>query len=311
MFHGLHRAHLEVRHHGVDAGRAERELRLRNHFAIRERRRRRTAASAICRVQRADGEAGRARLQQQSLRLAGIVAGGRREHVRALVEVGDVEAAADDGLPAAAEDCLHRAVLEVRRPGEAGARRRVDPVGAACVLAADDHRISHSVQLPGLEERGRGAVDVRLIREQRRGRVVERRLVELPTHPVIEREVRRDSPGVLHEQAAEPGRRPVFAEEIIGVLQRGRINDFASLHLRDSAGQQRVERTRIAEVVGVDARDVGRREHVRHRISGRDAEDVARQAQVAADPVPSSSDPATACRGSCRRSCRCGFRARR
>ena len=180
----------------------------------------------------------------QCLRLAGVVAGRRREHVRAFVEVRDVPAAADDGLVALAEDRAEQAVAEARRPREAHARREVQPVGRRRLLGARKHGVLHTVQLARREERRRRAVDVRVVRKRHGAGVVVRRRVHFVPQAVVQRELPIHAPHVLHKQAGELCGRPVLAEDRRRVLQRGRIDDAAGAHFRHAAGEQRIQRLR-------------------------------------------------------------------
>ena len=165
-----------------------------------------------CSVRLPGREAGFPAAARSDLRLAGVVAGRRREHVRALVEVRDVPAAADDGLIAPAEDRRQEAVAEVRRPRETHARRQVHPVGPRRDLGAREHRVLHAVQLAGLKEpvdgpkmfasSGNATVPVWL----------NGGCVHLVPQAVVQREVAASRATVLHEQASEPRRRPVLRE---------------------------------------------------------------------------------------------------
>ena len=213
MFHACTVRRLQVVVHRPEPV-GKREIGLRKHFLVdlreRDERRQRRAQQQLSRF---EADAG---LEPERLAEARVVPRVRREHVGALVVVGQRVAAADHAVDAGAEQPREETVLGIRRPGEAGIRCEVVGIELDRVLAAADDRVGDSVQLAGLEQRRRRTEQIGFVREVRVRELAERGAAELVAKAVVQCEVRIDSPLVLRVDAAHFRGGPVLAIHLVG-----------------------------------------------------------------------------------------------
>ncbi len=200
-------------------------------------------------------------IQQQALAESGVAAGVEGEHVRAFVVIGERVAAANDGVPPAADELRQEAVLlRHRRPGESDVGCEVVVVGVVGVLALLELEVLRgrglARQRSRLEDvtavaRGidtRDAADV--FDRRRRVAVVLRgeRELQRVAQAGVDREIRPPAPGILDEEAGLLHLRTLQANADVLVLTRRFVQTRVRLDLGHAAGQERVEILRLREL---------------------------------------------------------------